>query len=228
MISKLKKLLKKIIKSELIKFTGMLLILLFTSIKAPKLHLDYLRAKVAPKVVKLMNQFGAGGTGFYVNLPSGNTAILTNKHVCGVTGNTIAIVAEDKSYKLRNIISRSNDHDLCLVEAPEDINGLSLSTSKPEIGDTVAIIGHPHLTPLAVAKGTYNGETTEMIMFMNMLELPINIKVGWTDAAAYPGNSGSPVVDFYGNVVGVLFAGSAAHVNMIVPLTSIKAFLKDF
>lgn len=219
---------KKIIKSEIVKFTGMLLLLLFTSIKAPKLHLDYLRSTVAPKVVKLVNGYGAGGTGFYVNTPSGETYILTNKHVCAVTGDKIAIVKEDKSYIMRNIIDRSNDHDLCLVEAPEDIDGLDISSENVEIGDTIAIIGHPHLTPLAVARGTYNGETTELLQFMAMLDLPTIATVGWTDAAAYPGNSGSPVVDFYGNVVGVLFAGQAAHVNMIVPLSAINSFLKDF
>lgn len=46
-------------------------------------------------------------------------------------------------------------------------------------------------------------------------------------AVAYPGNSGSPVINDLGQVTGVLFAGSRSeeHVSFAVPLETIKEFL---
>lgn len=46
---------------------------------------------------------------------------------------------------------------------------------------------------------------------------------------SYGGNSGSPVVDFYGNVVGVLYAGGQQVTDAyVVPLSVVKKFLEKF
>lgn len=212
---------------DTIKFVGMVAFVTIFAVKGPQLHLNYLRSTVSPKVVKIMRGFG-GGTGFYVKAPSGDTYIVTNKHVCGTDATqNVNIIHQDGTLRARPIYALSKDHDLCLVyPGEEDIEGLSLQDDDPSIGDQIAIIGHPHLTPLAVARGTYNGQTQTQLPFAALLDIPMTLNVGWTDAASYPGNSGSPVVNFYGEVVGVLFAGSGAHVNMIVPLREIKRLLR--
>jgi len=98
----------------------------------------------------------------------------------------------------------------------------------PMVGDKVAIIGHPLLTPLQVSVGNVNGfEALMALPFLEMLDLPPMVPVFWTSAPSYPGNSGSPVVDFFGNVVGILFAGIQPHINMIVPVSSLHEFLLD-
>ena len=54
-------------------------------------------------------------------------------------------------------------------------------------------------------------------------------KAQYINNIAYGGNSGSPVLDKWGNVIGVLFAGSPSQPtsSYTVPLEYIHAFLKD-
>lgn len=50
-----------------------------------------------------------------------------------------------------------------------------------------------------------------------------------TAVTGHPGNSGSPVVNFWGNVTGVLFAGDdETNWSYMVPLKDLKAFLKNY
>lgn len=57
----------------------------------------------------------------------------------------------------------------------------------------------------------------------------ISVLAYQTSAVALPGNSGSPAVDMWGNVVGVLFAGdSEVHWGMLVTLKDVKDFLKVY
>ncbi len=49
-----------------------------------------------------------------------------------------------------------------------------------------------------------------------------------TTAVSLPGNSGSPVVDYKGNVIGVLFAGdSEVHWGLVITLDDVRDFLAD-
>lgn len=56
-----------------------------------------------------------------------------------------------------------------------------------------------------------------------------NLKSRMFNGIAYRGNSGSPVVNYLGNIIGVLFAGSPDQVTDIylVPLEKVKEFLRD-
>lgn len=201
------------------------LTLSFLAIRAPSIHSSFLRNKVGIAVTKVMRDAGRGGTGFQVITPSGKEVIVTNKHVCGDEKHLTVIIDNEPS--LHQVIATSKVHDLCIIEGSNRLSSISLS-SNPEIGDTVAIVGHPMLTPLQISRGEINGFTPGMTLpFLMELDILPLIPVYWTSAASYPGNSGSPVIDFFGNVVGILFAGAEDHINMIIPVSSLKKFLED-
>ena len=209
----------------------LLLVLVGTvQVKGPELHEKYLIHKVGKGVVKVLNAAKTGGgTGFHVKLPSGGTAILTNKHVClGTNKWGIVTINKNNAFYQRRIIDISTTHDLCLIE-PIYKDGLSLG-SEPETGDHSAILGYPSLTPLRF----------EVAKFVTRMEVSICTKVEFifcvetTELDSYlynamiqPGNSGSPVVNFFGNLVAVVFAGGSGDHTIAVPLEYVKDFISE-
>lgn len=246
----------------------------YLMIKMPETHGSFLRNKVGSKTYMIKgNSKSGGGTGFSIIAPSGESYIMTNAHVCDhslkVTSipGTVLVVTPEGAIR-RRVIEVSDKTDLCLIEGVPNEKGLSVG-SRPNLGEIVAVVGHPHLRPLSISRGEIVGQTDVSILEFvfstgsplldAMLEakeascdLPknaivsvsesdpflgeINLKLCLTvtknaymsTAVIFPGNSGSPVVDFWGRVIGVAFASDNTNWAMIVSLEDIKDLLSRY
>ena len=212
-------------------------------LNAPQFHRNFLRNKVGSEVVMLVgNQ--SGGTGFAVQTPKGKTYTLTNRHICEIAQNGVLLANPGGLPLPVRVLKISKKSDLCLVENVPDKQGLRLASNSLQAGEEFAIVGHPMLLPLTLSRG-------ELISYQE-IEMPTKVdqecdsderqvetmfftvclkkyRAGMTNAVALGGNSGSPVVNFSGDVVGVLFAGfNDSNWGIIVPLEEIKEFLKEF
>lgn len=228
---------------------------LFISIFSADAYKAYIRERVAAKVVYLTNERGnSGGTGSYVTAPSGKTYIITNAHVCDVSKNGYIYLSDNYGSYLQptKILEKSGITDLCLVEPLDNsISGLSLASGY-DIPEDIQVIGHPKLmgTTRSVGEiiekkivqvGIYlirsqedaarcNQVKNRIIKFESffgeMQICAIEVEALQTNAVIQPGNSGSPVVNVYGNVIGVAFAGdNDVHWGLVIPLEEVKAFL---
>jgi S1-C subfamily serine protease len=200
-----------------------------------------------------------GGTGFAVKAPSGKSYILTNAHICEMYngGDTALIESHDGRLIPRKIIERSKTTDLCLIEGlPGKTDGLALA-SDVSAGENISIVGHPKLMDLTVSKGSViqfqtiqmlkgiigqDGLTAEQCeseaknhveevdsLFGKATLCITTLDSLQTTAVSLPGNSGSPAVNFYGHVVGVLFAGDdEVHWGLIIPLDTVQDFLSAY
>ncbi len=221
----------------------------YVGLEGPQIHHNYIRNKVGPSVVMITNlDQNSGGTGFLVNAASGKSYILTNAHICLGVKRPLIITFKDRRQVSLRIIEVSRDTDLCLIESVGNLPSLKLGSSL-DIGDTIGIVGHPALMSLTLSRG-------ELIEFTN-IALPVPddmceaakelggpfketgnpwypcgavIKgVGQTTAVILGGNSGSPVVNFYGHVVGIAFAGRGdSNWGLIVPLKDVQKFLAPY
>lgn len=233
------------------------------AINAPQFHGDYIRSNVGKSVV-MITIGNSGGTGFHVEAPSGETYILTNRHICSGSKDGYVTVSNTTHRPIpRRIIEQYEHHDLCLVEALPSVPGLKVSNKAPRIGQIVGIVGHPRLHALTFMRGeVIDNPMIQLVMAVNIKEeecrgrfvriysyeqiengiivpeifdIPRNVCIesfstNQVTYIAYPGNSGSPTVDFFGNVVGVHFAGrrdSNTH-GFTVPLEDIRAFLEVY
>jgi putative serine protease PepD len=167
-------------------------------------------AKVSPSVVSIQVDAGANsgtGSGFIIK-PDGY--ILTNNHVvaAGADGGTITVNFSDSSSLPARIVGRDSSYDLAVIKV--DKTGLPAVT----LGNSDGVV----VGDLAIAIGSPLGlEGTVTAGIVSALNRPVTageqgqggtgdtsfINAIQTDAAVNPGNSGGPLVNAAGEVVGV-------------------------
>lgn len=190
--------------------------LAIATFSAPNLYFKMLRAYVGPSVY-LMTSPGVprgSGTGFVVDYED-KQFLITNSHVCGLQldGKLLAKSRADSfDYSVIKILKDDPEHDICVLEAPENASGLSLHNGF-DIGDTVHVLGHPIGYPLHRNSGEIITQIMIQIDYSRNIFIPeIRLMDAFQLAATIsPGNSGSPVVNHFGQVIGIIFAGSSIN-----------------
>lgn len=164
---------------------------------------------------------------------------VTNKHVCDPFNKIVSpahiyaineSLAPPKFVRIgsyrRKILAISYNHDLCLLEGDSSKPALELAQSWTN-QERIYLIGHPRGLPKIVRKGRIVALSQNFFPW-----LPHNNKAPYLliSTTTYPGNSGSPILNKWGNVVAVLFAGQVGvHTEAYaVPLESLKQFLKSY
>jgi S1-C subfamily serine protease len=150
--------------------------------------------------------------------------LVTNEHV--VAGAS-AVFARFTSTGWRNVTVGATDvySDLAVLEIenkPDAAPPIPLVKRDPPVGTPVVAIGNPFGFSGSVSAGILSGED-RTLPAANGFSIPDAIQ---TDAAVNPGNSGGPIVDLDGKLVGVVNSGggdnlgfgiSAALTSRVVP-----------
>lgn len=239
------------------KITMLTSSMLLLSLSADTLHKKYIESKIGNSTVFIKSPQGAEhqgtATGFEIRAKSGKIYTLTNAHVCGLQKDGV-IMIEDKlnSHRFipKRVIEVYEDNDLCLVEGMDNYQALELADNL-DVGDLVTSVGYPMGGPMNVSSGRVkNFDNVEIIdsgtkpedcigkhkaprsydtIFGAMNVCVIERYAVETDVTTFPGNSGSPLVNIYGNVVGIVFASNnQTHWGDAVPLFFIKDLLKAY
>ncbi|MBF0416236.1 MAG: trypsin-like peptidase domain-containing protein [Magnetococcales bacterium] len=159
--------------------------------------------------------------------------VLTNFHVVENSKNIVVMVyneAGDKSF-FADVVARDNNRDLALllIEPNNKLKPAPLGNSEnAQIGDSVITIGSPFGLNHSVSKGIVSGKRKVVniggVLHKGLLQ---------TDAAINRGNSGGPLVDGQGWVIGVNTAiytttSAFAGVGFAVPINTAREFLDEW
>lgn len=141
------------------------------------------------------------GTGIVLNEKG---LILTNDHVIeGATSITIEASGSSKTTRSAAIVGEEANQDLALIRV--DPSGLGLkpltlaSSRSVQVGDAVYAIGNPYGLEETLTRGIVSALNRE-------ISAPDGSKISGaiqTDAALNPGNSGGPLLNEHGDVIGV-------------------------
>ncbi|MGO8688645.1 MAG: trypsin-like peptidase domain-containing protein [Thermoguttaceae bacterium] len=160
-----------------------------------------LNEKVQASVVCLTTDAGQG-SGFIV----GEGMIVTNYHVVdGCRGLTVKFVGGVFA-KADGVLYLDKERDIAIVKIAtrrELMKPLPVSSALPKQGEDVAAFGNPRGLESTVTRGIVSAVRTAK--YINELMGGKELAGTWiqTDAAISPGNSGGPLVNYRGEVIGI-------------------------
>lgn len=134
----------------------------------------------------------AQGTGFII---TSDGYVITNAHVL-VDATYANALTSDREKKSMQLIGYDANLDLALLKIEGEYDSLEFEDiSQVNLGDKVIAIGNPLGLSFSVSEGIVSGKNR-----FGANELPAYIQ---TDAALNPGNSGGPLINSGGKVVGI-------------------------
>jgi S1-C subfamily serine protease len=174
-------------------------------------------AERALKSVASVETTGGKGSGTIV---TDDGYILTNKHVIEGASIIVVTLSDGTRYKAE-LVATSSRYDLALLETGTETRGISFANSdnaKP--GQTVLALGNPAGLSFTVTDGIISAAQRTGRDNINYIQ---------TDVTLNPGNSGGPIIDVQGRLIGIttLKAKGLEGIGFAIPANDAKRFVES-
>jgi serine protease Do len=176
--------------------------------------LDELYARVRLLLASVQDGRRGAGAGLLV----GDGLVLTNRHVVA-RGRSVTVTLQDGSSHQARVLARDPDVDLALLGIPSNGGPSAVFASEaPRPGQMVFAFGHPWGQRNVLTGGVLSAVTSART---RRGEIPVLR----SDVRLAPGNSGGPLLNAAGEVLGLnamIFGGDQ---SITIPASVIKEFL---
>jgi len=150
--------------------------------------------------------------------------IVTNWHVVQRATKIQAVLSDGTKYEARYVSGdEKNDLALLKIEAKKPLPAVRIATAaEPVLGETVIAVGNPFGLEHTVTRGIISAKnrryTVDDTTFEDVLQ---------TDASIHPGNSGGPLINTRGELVGINMAilSQAQGIGFAIPARRVAALL---
>jgi len=157
------------------------------------------RVEVAPSADETMSIIDGLGSGVLI---SNDGKILTAAHVVQ-TADVASVEFSDGQVIMARVIGSDVQSDVALLQLKDMPRGVTPArlgdSDKMEVGDQVFVIGAPYGISQTLSVGHLSGRHR-----LNTNNQSTSIEFLQTDAAINSGNSGGPMFDMQGNVIGIV------------------------
>lgn len=169
--------------------------------------------KCYPSTVEITaqdNYFSSLGTGFFIN----KNMVVTNYHVIKGCNQIQVTTQDDVVHNVDTIISYDENLDLAILKVDADFQPLEISQNDNIIGENAYTIGSPYGLTGTISKGIIT-TATRIIDQENYVQ---------TDAAISPGNSGGPLINAYGEVIGIntMYLRDSQNLNFAIDIKELQ------
>src|SRR5690242_20203262 len=171
--------------------------------------------RTAQNVVKI-SSVGCGGVVTGSGFPVGNGYVVTDAHVVSGT-RAHSITRPDGTSVRAEVVFFDPERDVAVLYAP-DFNAPGVTFGPATRGTGGAVIGYPGGGPEKIVPAVVDGSVSAQgrdIYNQNFVTREIYV----LQASVHPGNSGGPLIDLQGRVLGMVFATSASDPNQAYALT---------
>ncbi len=156
--------------------------------------------------------------------------ILTNNHVID-NAQRVEVTLSDKHKYKATVVGIDKQHDLALllINAPNLVPATLAESTGLVVGQRVYAIGNPFGLSGTMTRGIISAIRSIGVQSGSPIEDAIQ-----TDAAVNPGNSGGPLLNSRGEVIGITTliasagADQSAGIGFAIPINTAKAVLDDF
>ena len=176
--------------------------------------------QVQPSIVQVRTEGRGGGTGV---IWQQDGRIITNNHVVPADDLQVQISLFDSRTFNAQILQRDPQKDLALLKITGDnLQALTLADStKLRVGEWVFAIGHPWGQRWALTAGIVSTTSTVQLRDGSQMQY---IK---SDVGLAPGNSGGPLLNADGEVVGINAMISGGDLAISIPSSVINDWLAN-
>jgi S1-C subfamily serine protease len=182
--------------------------------------------RALPALVSILtthkNKSPERGSGFLAH-PKGY--IITNRHVAGEQG-TYTVIRHDGTPLEAHLVASDPVSDISILKTEEGLPALTLApTYIPELGETVIALGNAMgMFPNSVSVGVVSGLARHIVAENEEGKEGEDLRgLIQTDAAVNLGNSGGPLLNAEGNVIGILTAviEGAQGIGFAIPVRTV-------
>ncbi len=196
--------------------------------------------KVEPSVVRVEIDRGGGNGGLGSGVIVDDRGIVaTNFHVAQGAKKARIILRSGESVDVRGFLTADPGHDLALLKTdPFDKPcAIKLTSRLPEVGEKVAAFGNPHGLSFTTSEGIVSAvrEGKELQVIMGAEEFSLMgyaVDSTWiqTTAPISPGNSGGPLINMQGEVVGLntWYRRDGQNLNFAISAKDIQLVVKKY
>ncbi len=152
--------------------------------------------------------------------------VVTNAHVVAGEDDT-TVTTQDGASLAANPVRYDPRNDLALLRIGADIPALPIAVEARR-GEPAAVLGYPENGPYAAIPARF-GDTREVISENSYGRGPVRRTIGSLRGTVRSGNSGGPLVDSHGSVLGTVFAAttSGSPGGFAIPTDVIRHTLRE-